>query len=117
MHKGILAGRMLDARRRIVAATETAVSTSGLDPAVLDALRAAQAEKRDDVRALYELEAIGPIIEALAQVVAAELEQAIGYLSQEEILAIPGLSKSSAKAIEAHFAALAPVETAVSEEG
>lgn len=99
MHKGILAGRLLDARRRIVAAAETAVSQTGLNTQLLDDLRAAQREKRDDVRALYEMEAIGPIIEALAT-------GGGDVVTQAEILTIPGLTKTSREAIEAHFAAL-----------
>ena len=108
MHKGILAGRLLDARRRIVSAAETAVSQNGLDPQLLDALYAASQEKQADVRELLELEAIGPIVEALnADLVSAgTLEEAEGYLSESDILAIPGLTKTSREAIAAHFEAL-----------
>lgn len=105
MHKGILAGRMLEARRRIVAAAETAVATSGLDPAALDDLRAAQRQKDADVRALYELEAVGPIIEALAAPTAGFAPAGIA-LSESDILAIPGLTKTSKEAIAAYFASL-----------
>ena len=104
MHKGILAGRLLDARRRVVKAAETAVRENGLPQALLDNLHAAQSEKQPDVRALYELEAIGPIVEMLAGKPAVEeLGQAAGMLDQETILAIPGLTKTSREAIIAYF--------------
>ncbi|MCB8988087.1 MAG: hypothetical protein H6661_10110 [Ardenticatenaceae bacterium] len=114
MHKGTLAGRMLEARKRIVAAVDTAVATSGLNPAALDDLRAAQRQKDADVRALYELEAVAPIVEALnanlSEAVAdrqtAVLEQGEDTLSESEILAIPGLTKTSKEAIIAYFEAL-----------
>lgn len=108
MHKGILAGRMLEAQNRIVAAAKTAVVDHTLDPLLLDELYAAQAEKRPEVRSLYELEAIGPIVEALNAALddAGTLEQAEGYLSESEILEIQGLTKTSREAIESHFEAL-----------
>jgi len=116
---------MLEARRRIVAAAETAVAAAGLDQQLLDGLLSATAVKQPDVRALYELEAIAPIVEALnanlseAQAALSEaeaqptavLEQAVGYLSESDILAIPGLTKTSKEAITAYFEALhAPAE-------
>lgn len=104
MHKGILAGRLLEARKALVKLAETAVSEHGLDSTLLDNLRAASAEKRPEVRVMRELEAIVPVIEMLLKTAVAVVEEAQGYLSQEEILAIPGLSKSSIKAIEAYFA-------------
>ena len=113
MHKGILASRLLAARKRVVAAVETAVTVYAIGPHLADALYVAQREKQADVRMMLELEAIGPIVEALNQCLSealtampapATLEQAEGYLSQAEILAIPGLTKTSQAAIRAHFA-------------
>lgn len=115
MHKGILAGRLLAARKRVLAAVETAVTVYAIGPKLADALYVAQREKQADVRMMLELEAIGPIVEALnqclgealaAQVLPATLEQAEGYLSQADILAIPGLTKTSKDAINAYFADL-----------
>lgn len=115
MHKGILAGRMLEARRLILAAVATAVT----DPALLDALRAAQAEKRTEVRDLYEMEALVPIVEHLAtqaKTARAEARTAVAAaranaLTAAEILAIPGLTKTSREAIETYFADLETAET------
>lgn len=109
MHKGILAGRLLDAQNRIVEAAKTAVIQHGLDPLLLDELYAAQREKQADVRALYEMEAIGPIVEALNTALGDVLddeETAVSGLDLDAILAIPGLTKTSISAIESHFEAL-----------
>lgn len=110
MHRGILAGRLEVAQGRIVAAAETAVTQSGLAPALLDDLRAAQQQKRPDVRAMAELEAIAPIIEALAEPAVVEVtaieEMSHDYLTAAEVLAIPGLTKTSREAIAAYFANL-----------
>ena len=115
MHKGILASRLLAARKRVVAAVETAVTVYAIGPKLADALYVAQREKQADVRMMLELEAIGPIVETLNQclgealaapVIPARLEQAEGYLSQADILAIPGLTKTSKDAINAYFANL-----------
>jgi hypothetical protein len=92
MHKGILAGRMLEARKRVVTAAETAVS----DKSLLDSLQMAQQERRPEVRALYEMEAVATIMEHL------ESTKSNG-ITVDEILAIDGLTATSKKAIEAHF--------------
>lgn len=99
MHKGILAGRLLEARKRIV----TAVLEGAVRPALLDQLNAALAEKRPDVRALYELEALAPIIEELAT--AGNVGGPAG-LTAAQVLTIPGLTKTSKDAINAYFANL-----------
>jgi hypothetical protein len=110
MHKGILAGRHEVAQARIVAAAVTAVALAGLDQTLLDDLHAAQQEKRADVRSMAELEAIAPIIEALAEpaVVDVTAIEAVDarYLTQVDILEIPGLTKTSKEAITAYFANL-----------
>lgn len=102
MQKGILAGRLQMARERIIKAAETGVADMAAGPLLLSALQQAQREKNPDVRALYELEAVGPIIEALAGKPAAK-DQAAGMVDQETILAIPGLTKTSREAIKAYF--------------
>lgn len=103
MQKGILAGRLQMARERIIKAAETGVADMAAGPLLLSALQQAQREKNPDVRALYELEAVGPIIEALAGKPAAKVGQAAGMVDQETILAIPGLTKTSREAIAAYF--------------
>lgn len=115
MHKGILAGRMLEARRRVVRAVETAVTVYAIGPKLVDALYVAQREKQPDVRMMLELEAIGPIVEALNQALGDTLATpapAEGYLSEADILAIPGLTKTSKDAIRAYFANLREAQEA-----
>lgn len=99
MQKGILAGRMDMARQRIVTAVLTAVANGLADPELGEALQVAQSEKRDEVRALLELEAIAPIIESLA-----EERTSTVAVDVDSILAIEGLSITSQKAIKAHYA-------------
>lgn len=94
MHKGILAGRLLDARNRITAAAAAAVS----NPELLDKLQTAQHQKRSEIRLLYELEAVADIMEHLD----AQEPKSAG-LSLDEVLAVPGLTVTSKKALEAHF--------------
>ena len=106
MQKGILAGRLQTARERITIAAESAVREYAVGPLLLDELIAAQREKQPDVRALYELEALGPIVEALTQCLGDALAQQTHAVTQAEILAIPGLTATSKKAIEAYFASL-----------
>lgn len=106
MQKGIFAGRLQTARERIVTAAETAVREHAVGPLLLDDLIAAQREKQPDVRALYELEAIGPMVEALTRCLGDALAQQTHAVAQAEILAIPGLTTTSKKAIEAYFASL-----------
>lgn len=91
MQKSVLAGRMGLVRQALIQIL-AAVAT----PEQLEALKSAQAQKRADVQALYELEALLPIIESLTsgQQTAVDVDS---------ILAIEGLSKTSQKAIEAHF--------------
>ena len=101
MQKGILAGRLQMARERIIKAAEAGVAETAVGPLLLSDLYAAQREKNPDVRALYELEAVGPIVEALV-----EQLDGVGKLDQAAILAIPGLTKTSLAAIEAHFEGL-----------
>lgn len=97
MQKGILAGRLQMARERIIKAAEAGVSETAVGPLLLGDLYAAQREKNPDVRALYELEAVGPIIEAMGESVG---------ISQEQIMTIPGLTKTSREAIAVFFEGL-----------
>ena len=96
MKRTILAARLEEARKRIVAA----VLEAAVDPALLDDLDAALAEKRAETRTLYELEALAPIIEELAT--AANVGGPVG-LTAAEVLAIPGLTATSKRAIEAYL--------------
>lgn len=100
MKRSILAARLEVARERIV----TAVLEAAVDPALLADLNAALAEKRAETRTLYELEALAPIIEELAT--AANVGGAEGDgagLTAAEVLAIPGLTATSKRALEAYF--------------
>jgi hypothetical protein len=57
------------------------------------------------VRELLELEAIGPIVEALG----ASVEALGAYaITANEVLAIPGLTKTSREAIESYFSEREP---------
>ncbi|MCA9936191.1 MAG: hypothetical protein KC415_19795, partial [Anaerolineales bacterium] len=71
--------------------------------------------KQPQVARLERDERLGAFLEtavsALNQQVTAVLEQAQGYLSKDDILAIPGLTKTSREAIETYFADLETAET------
>ena len=106
----ILAARRQEAHERLVAAAEAVAGALDLplpelSPQERDPVVARL--RRDEVLGLF----LGDVAEAVADRQTAVLEQAEGYLSESDILAIPGLTKTSKEAITAYFEALnAPAE-------
>jgi len=105
MKQTILAARRQEAHDRLVAAAEAVASALDLALPELSPLErdpVVARLRRDEVLALF----LGEVAEAVAGVQMAALEQGEGYLSQSDILAIPGLTKTSKEAITDYFEAL-----------
>ena len=106
----ILAARRQEAHERLVAAAEAVAGALDLplpelSPQERDPVVARL--RRDEVLGLF----LGDVAEAVADRQTAVLEQGGDTLSESEILAIPGLTKTSKEAITAYFEALhAPAE-------
>lgn len=99
MKKAILAKRQLDAERAVNTAVQALSEQIGVPiPPFLEEPAGRDAE----VKHLFWMEALADFLGGVAEG-SGVLEQAEGYLSQAEILAIPGLTKTSREAIEAHF--------------
>jgi hypothetical protein len=92
MHPQILARRQLDAQNRIIAAAATLAEKFNVEPP------AVVSQRLPDVAHMLRWEAVAAFLEALAS---AQTETA--GVDLNEILAIPGLSKTAIKAIEDHF--------------
>lgn len=112
MHKGVYADRLLKAQKWLLDIVRLAVEKGVLDASFLASIQTAQREKNPDIRALYELEAIGPAFSelALTAVTLAELVRGEGESPHgptwAEIVDIPGLSKTSRNAINDYLESL-----------
>ena len=98
----ILAARRQEAHERLVAAAEAVAGALDLPqpeltPQERDPVVARL--RRDEVLGLF----LGDVAEAVAHTQTAVLEQGEATLSESEILAIPGLTKTSKEAIVAYF--------------
>lgn len=103
----ILAARRQEAHERLVTAADALADAfelpqPNLTPQERDPTVARL--KRDEALGLF----LADVVEEAAGRYTATLKQAEGYLSESDILAIPGLTKTSKEAIEAYFAALQP---------
>jgi hypothetical protein len=108
MKQTIMAARRQNAHNRLVLECQRLAAVLGLpDPLGLETQ-----ERQPAVRQLRRDEFLGEFLTNVRVKVldgptaVTQLEQAEGYLSQAEILAIPGLTATSKKAIEAYFASL-----------
>lgn len=99
MHPQILARRQLDAQNRIIAAATTLAQKFNVEPP------AAVSQRLPDVAHMLRWETIAAFLENLVSAADAwtSLDSAALELDINEILAIPGLSKTAIKAIEDHF--------------
>ena len=112
MQKAILAKRQLDAER----AVNTAVQALSEQVAVAVPSFLENPTGRDaEIKHLFWMEALADFLGSVAER-AGVLEQTEGYLSETEILAMPGLTKTSQEAIRTYFAALAEATTLVNDE-
>lgn len=88
MHPTSLAKRQLDAQNRSIAAAEVIAQRHGL------ALPAARQVRQPDIAQMLKWEALADFLEALANT---------HSITLADVLAIEGLSKTSARAIRRHF--------------
>ena len=112
MHKGVYADRLLKAQKGLLDIVRLAVVEGVLDASFMASIQTAQRERNPDIRALYELEAIGPAFSELA-LTAVTLEELVRGAGESphgptlaEIVDIPGLSKTSRNAINDYFESL-----------
>jgi len=104
MKQTIMAARRQTAHERLVLESQRLAAVLGLpDPVGLE-----PQERNPAVRQLKRDEYLGGFLAQVRTALPAPetLEQAEGYLSQADILAIPGLTKTSKDAINAYFANL-----------
>ena len=106
MKQYIFAKRRQDAHRQLETAVYALAESLNISPPEMSP-RSRQPKiarlKRDENLGVF----LAQVGEAINGVQTAVLEQAEGYLNESEILAIPGLTKTSRDAIENHFEALA----------
>ncbi len=114
MKLAIRAAREKAAHTRIEAAVQALIDQGLVSP--FKDVKVTVRTNDPQVVELLRLEKIADVLESVVGHVPATLEQAKGYLSQAEILAIPGLTKTSQEAIRAHFAALAEAAALVNGE-
>lgn len=88
MHPTSLAKRQLDAQSRSIAAAEAIAQKHGLT------LPAARQVRQPDIAQMLKWEALADFLEALANT---------HSITLADVLAIDGLSKTSARAIRKHF--------------
>lgn len=88
MHPTSLAKRQLDAQNRSIAAAEAIAHRHGLT------LPAARQVRQPDIAQMLKWEALADFLEALANT---------HSITLADVLAIDGLSKTSARAIRKHF--------------
>lgn len=101
MHKGIQAARTQRARESIVSLVVSLVGKHGLEPSMVEGLK--KTHRDPELRGLFQLEAIVPVLKALDAIVIPTLEER--PLNREEIAAavadIPNMTKTSLEAIQA----------------